>query len=450
MAVVSIASRLNRLPVTKTHKLAIIIVGIGIFFDLFDIFLAGVLGATLTKQFHLNSVMLPLILSSGFVGMFFGALLLGRMADRFGRRSAYLINLGIYSLFTFLGAFSMNATMLIAFRFVAGLGIGAELPLSDTYMSEIFPSHSRGRLLAWAYTIAFLGIPASGFLARILVPIHPLGWDGWRWMFVIGSLGAAIVWLLRRLLPESPRWLESAGRVEEAEKITRKMEMEAINKYGEGSLANPQADEIPVSGKFPFRTLFSSQYIKRTIMLWIFQIFQTVGYYGFGTIVPMVMVAKGFSIVTSLTYVSLAFIGYPIGSALSLPIIERIERKWLIAGSAFLMGVLGISLGYSNSSVAIIIFGFLYTTVSNIFSNGFHVFQAEIFPTFARATAAGTAYSLSRLSSAMVPFVLLPILHSAGAGVMFGIVGAALLIVILDIGILAPQTTGKALENINS
>ncbi|KLU60640.1 inner membrane metabolite transport protein YdjE [Peptococcaceae bacterium CEB3] len=450
MGQVSVASRLNRLPVTRTHKMVTSIVGIGIFFDLFDIFLAGILGTTLTKQFHLNAVMLPIVIGSGFIGMFFGALLLGRLGDKFGRRSAYLINLGLYSLFTFIGAFSFNASMLIVSRFIAGLGIGAEPPLSDTYMSEMYPSHSRGRLLAWTYTISFLGIPAAGFLSMILVPMHPFGWDGWRWVFVIGSLGAAIVWILRSLLPESPRWLESVGRVEEAEAITAKMETEAIEKYGNDSLSTPKAEEVPTYGKFPFRALFSKLYLKRTIMLWIFQVFQSVGYYGFGTIVPMVLVAKGYSVVHSLTYTALSFIGYPIGSALSLPIMERLDRKWLITGSAFLMGVLGISLGYSSSGTAIVLFGFLYTLVSNIFSNGYHLLQAEIFPTYARSTATGTAYSLSRLSSGLLPFVLLPVLKSAGAGPMFGLVAFAMLIVIVDVGFFAPQTTGLALEIVNS
>src|SRR6185436_14788912 len=189
------------------------------FFDLFDIFLAGVLGTVLTDRFHLDRVSLPLVLASGFLGMFLGAVVLGAMADRLGRRRAFLLNLAIYSTFTLLGAFATNAAMLIATRFIAGIGIGAELPLVDAYLSEFLPPGRRGRYTAIAYTLGFVGVPAVSFLARVLVPRQPFGIDGWRFVFVAGSLGGFIIWWLRRRLPESPRWLESRGRLQEAEAI---------------------------------------------------------------------------------------------------------------------------------------------------------------------------------------------------------------------------------------
>lgn len=443
---VSIAARLNRLPATPTHRMATVIAGIGSFFDLFDIFLAGVLATVLTREFQLSRLALPAVIGSGFVGMFFGATLLGGFADRRGRRTAFLVNLGIYSLFTLLGAFSVNAPMLIATRFLAGIGIGAELPLVDVYLSELLPARLRGRFTAWAYTLGFLGVPAAGFLGRLLVPLAPFGISGWRWMFVIGSFGAAIIWVLRGRLPESPRWLESAGRVEEADAITARIELEAS---ALGPLAPPRPDEVASTGRASLATIFSGRYRGRTIMLCVFHVFQTVGYYGFGTLVPLVLTAKGYSVVTSLLFTSLTFIGYPVGSALSLPVIERIDRRWLIVASAFLMSVFGLGLGYSASPVAIVAFGFLYTSVSNVFSNALHIFQVEIFPTFVRATAAGTAYGLSRLSSGAMPFVLLPVLDRWGPGPMFGAIAAALGIVIVDIVLFAPSTTGRSLEEVS-
>jgi putative MFS transporter len=443
---ISIAARLNRLPPTRIHRQATIIAGIGSFFDLFDIFLAGVLGTVLTQQFHLTRAALPPIIGSSFIGMFFGATLLGRYADRAGRRTAFLLNLGIYSGFTLLGAFSVDLTMLIVTRFLAGIGIGAELPLVDAYLSELLPARHRGRYTAWAYTIGFFGIPAAGFLARILVPRQPLGIDGWRWMFVAGSLGAAIVWVSRSKLPESPRWLESMGRTAEADAIVSRMEREA---EAVGPLAAPEPNEIAQSGHARFRAIFGPRYRGRTLMLCVFHIFQTVGYYGFGTLVPTVLAAKGYSIVTSLTFTSLTFIGYPVGSALSLPVVERVDRRWLIVGSAALMSVFGLALGYASAPGVILTMGFFYTATSNVFSNALHIFQVEIFPTFARATAAGTAYGLSRLSTGAMPFVLVPVLDRWGPGAMFAVIAAALWIVILDITLFAPKTTGRSLETIS-
>jgi putative MFS transporter len=208
--------------------------------------------------------------------------------------------------------------------------------------------------------------------------------------------------------------------------------------------------DVTVVGRHALSVLFSGEYRSRAIMLGVFHVFQTIGYYGFGTLVPLVLASKGYSIVTSLTFTTLTFVGYPIGSALSLPIIERVHRKWLIVGSAFLMSVLGIGMGYATSPGAIVVLGFLYTAVSNVFSNGLHIFQVEIFPTAIRTTAAGTCYGLSRLSSAAMPFVLLPVLERWGAGPMFVVVALALWIVMLDVALFAPRTTGRSLEEVNA
>src|SRR5206468_5520003 len=130
---------------------------------------------------------------------------------------------------TFVGAFSINAAMLVITRFIAGIGIGAEIPLSAAYLCEVLPAAQRGRLMAWAYTAGFVGVPAAGLLARVLVPLQPLGMAGWRWLFVAGSVGGVIVWSLRRLLPESPRWLESVGRLDDAAAIANQIADGAVD-----------------------------------------------------------------------------------------------------------------------------------------------------------------------------------------------------------------------------
>src|SRR5256886_12130867 len=194
MEVLTVADRLNGSPFTRAHVRATVIVGLVLFFALFDVFLAGVLSTFLPASFGLSERVLPAVLGSSFLGMFIGATFMGGIADRFGRRPAFLVNLGIYSLFTFFGAFSINAAMLVITRFIAGIGIGAEIPLSDAYLSELLPPAHRGRLMAWAYTAGFFGVPAAGLLAPGLLPLRPLNVAGWRWLFVAGSLGGVIVW----------------------------------------------------------------------------------------------------------------------------------------------------------------------------------------------------------------------------------------------------------------
>lgn len=441
----SIAARVNRMPVIRAHRFAVIVIGLGLFFDTYEVFLSGTLSAVLEDHFTLGQDSLKLVLASAFVGQFLGAILLGRVADRIGRRNAFLLNLLIYSFFSLVGGLAPNAAVLIISRFLAGFGLGAELVLADTYLSEILPPKVRARFLAMAYTISFCGIPVVAFLARGLVPLQPLGLDGWRWLFIIGALGAVIVWILRRRLPESPRWLESVGRVEEAGRLVDEWEKSA--RTAGLPLPEPNPEERPTAAeRLPVRKLFSGVYGKRTFMLWVLNGLEVFAYYGFGTIGPLVLVSKGYSVVGSLLFLALSYIGYPLGSALSLPIVERVERKVLIAVTAGGMAVTGLLFGFAPSPVLVVVWGFLFTLVSNIFSNAFHAYLPELYPTALRATAAGSAYSISRITTAALPFILLPVLSAGGAGAVFGIVAAAMVLLILDVLILGPRTTGRTLE----
>ncbi|HEY2206339.1 MAG TPA: MFS transporter [Pseudonocardia sp.] len=439
---------MDRLPVTPTHRRATVAVGLGLFFDLYEVFLAGVLSSVLSDEFQLTRAALAPVLASTFVGMFLGALVLGRVADRFGRRGAFLFNIGLYSLFSLLGAFSPSALWLMGTRFVAGIGLGAELPLADTYLTDLLPARRRGRYLAWAYTVSFLGVPFVGFLAKGLFEHTILGLAGWRWLFVIGALGAVLVFLLRRGLPESPRWLAANGRHDEAERIVAALEEEA---RAAGQRLDAPAEVVAAGDGARRRVseLFGPAYRRRTWMMVVLQFFQTFGYYGFGTMVPLVLAAKGYPVSQSLLFTAVTFVGYPVGSALSLPVVERVERKFLIIGSVLGMAVFGLLFGSAGSMAPILVFGFLYTAISNLFSNAYHIYQAEIFPTTLRATATGGTYSLSRLATAAMPFVLVPLLASAGVVALFAVVSAALVIVAVDVAVLGPRTTGRSLEAVN-
>lgn len=443
----SIAARMDRLPITPLHRRATIVIGFGLFFDLYEVFLAGTLSSVLKQQFDLSGTGLTLLLASAFIGMFLGAITIGRLADRLGRRRAFLLSMGIYSFFTLLAAFSPNATMLVICRFFAGIGIGAELPVSDTYLGDILPPKDRGRYTAWAYTLSFLGVPMAGLLGHWLVPLQPLGLDGWRWMFVIGALGAVIIFVLRRGLPESPRWLSAIGRDADADAIVTRFEDEARTRNL--PLPEPAASTPSTQHGAKVADLFGPGVRPRTLMMAVFQFFQTWGYYGFGTLAPIILAAKGYDIVESLGFLTVTYLGYPIGSLISIPIIERFERKYLIVGGAAAMAVFGILFGAASGSTMIIVFGFLYTAVSNVFSNSYHVYQAEIFPTRLRGTATSWTYSLSRLSSALMPFVLLPLFHHTNSTVLFVVVAAAMMLVAMIILVFGPRTTGRTLTDVN-
>ncbi|MGP8302863.1 MFS transporter [Streptomyces inhibens] len=442
------AARLDRLPPSRWHRRITLIVGIGAFFDLYEIFLGGVLAAVLAEQWHLGHTAKSWVIAAGFLGMFVGANVLSVLADRLGRRRMFMINLAAYSLFSLLCAFAPDLHWLLVLRFLSGLGLGAELVLVDTYLAEFLPRAVRGRYIAYAYTLGFVGVPVAALLGARLVAAHQLlGIDGWRWLLVAGALGAAFIQLMRRQLPESPRWLTVQGRDEEAGRIVAGLEERVARETG-GSLPSvPETETVP-ERKVPLGEMFRGDHRRRTVMWWIFQVLQTVGYYGFGSLAPVVLTAKGHTVTESLLYAALSFCGYPIGSALSIPLIDRIERRTLIIASALGIAGCGLAFGFAAAPWAIVGFGFLLTVCSNVFSNAFHVYQTEIFPTGLRSSAIGIAYSLSRLTSVALPFVALSVLTDLGAAAVFTGSAALMLLLCLDVALLGPRSTGRSLERI--
>jgi MFS transporter, putative metabolite:H+ symporter len=444
----SIAARLNRLPLTRAHRGMVGMAALGYFFEIFDIMLSSVLAAVLQKTFALSNSFLSLTVAASFLGMFVGSLVVGRLSDSYGRRFGFFFNLLVYSVFTILAAFSMNAWWLVGCRFLGGVGLGAQYPVIDVYLNDMMPAKKRGRCMMWAFTIGVLAYPVIALLSYAIVPTSFLGASGWRYMFVIGGLGAVIGWIFQRRLLESPRWLEAVGRQDEAEALTARLEEAARASDGGAALTAP-VEEVPVIVSLhPWRLLFSREIRRRTFMIYVADFLQSWGFYGFGTIATLVLVSKGYTITSSLLYTFVTFLGYPIGSWLSVYYSDRWERKTVLCVTAVIMGLLGLAFADSSVLAVILILGFLYTAVSEQFSNAIHMYQAEVFPTAARSTGAGSAYSLSRLSNALLPFVLLPVLHSAGAVAVFGIVGLSMLILIVDVGIFGPRTVGIAVEQI--
>ncbi|MER5950727.1 MFS transporter [Streptomyces sp. NPDC001904] len=439
------AERLDRLKVGGWHKRLTAVVGIGAFFDLYEVFLGGVLAAALAEPWQLSGDQKSWLIASGFLGMFVGANVLSVLADRFGRRRMFLVNLGLYSLFSLACAFAQDATQLSVLRFLAGLGLGAELVLVDTYLAEFLPRAVRGRYIAWAYTFGFVGVPVAALLGARLVAEHELlGIDGWRWLLVAGAFGAAFIQLLRTRLPESPRWLVSRGRHTEAEAIVR--DIEARTGVDPGADAAPRA--AATEERVPLKRMFKAPYARRTVMWWIFQVLQTVGYYGFGSLAPVVLQAKGHTVTESLTYAALSYLGYPVGSALSVPLIDRVERRSLIIASALGIAGLGLVFGFASASWLIVGAGFALTVCSNVFSNAFHVYQTEIFPTGLRSSAIGIAYSLSRLTSVVLPFVALDVLDDLGATAVFAGSGVLMVLLCVNVRLFGPRTTGRSLDAI--
>jgi putative MFS transporter len=443
----SIASRMERLPLGRFHRRFITLVSLGNFFDLYDIFIVAYIGAALQQSGFLSLKQFSIFVAAGFLGMFFGTVVFGMGSDRMGRRSAFILLLLIYSVFTFAGAFSPSAGWLIALRFCAGIGIGAEIVVIDTYVTEFVPSNARGRYVAITQVAGFCAVPVAAILSRLLVPTHFL-MSGWRWVMVIGASGALLTWWFRRRLPESPRWLESRGRLAEAGAIVTALEagsiaVPSLDKRGENTAIAKGAAE-----RASFMELWRQPYLSRTVMLVLFQALQTIGFYGFANWAPTFLLKRGVSLLHSLEYTLLIALVSPLGPLLAAWTSDRFERKWTIVILALLVAGFGLGFGNSIAPAAVIAFGALLTLSNYWFSAAFHAYQSELFPTRLRATGVGFTYSWSRLSAAFTSLLIGAVLVY-GVPVVFAVLAAAMVLVAVVVGFLGPRTNGMVLEELS-
>jgi len=379
--------------------------------------------------------------------MFFGTIFFGMGSDRWGRRISFITLLLIYSVFTLAGAFAPSAGWLIAMRFFAGLGIGAEIVVIGTYVTELVPSHARGRYVAITQVAGFTAVPVAAILSRLLVPTHFL-MAGWRWVMVIGASGALLTWWFRRRLPESPRWLESCGLTAEADEVMRALEAESLS----GAAAQPaiavQEPVRPSQERGTFAELWRPPYLRRTVMLILFQLLQTIGFYGFANWAPTFLLKRGFSLLHSLEYTMLIALVSPVGPILCAWTSDRLERKWTIVVLALLVAAFGLGFGSASTPAAVVTFGALLTLCNYWFSAAFHAFQAELFPTRIRATGVGFTYSWSRLSAAFTSLLIGAVL-AHGVPAVFALLAAAMTGVAVIIAVMGPRTNRVTLEELS-
>ena len=442
-----IAARIERLPLGKFHRRFITLVSLGNFFDLYDIFLVASIGAALQQSGFLSLKQFSFFVASGFLGMFFGTIFFGMGSDRWGRRVSFITLLLLYSAFTLAGAFAPSAGWLIATRFFAGVGIGAEIVVVDTYVTELVPSHARGRYVAITQIAGFMAVPVTAILARLLVPTHFL-MAGWRWVMVIGASGALLTWWFRRRLPESPRWLESQGRTAEADEVMRALEAESLAKAPDHPVKAMQPSERTPDKRGEFAELWRPPYLRRTVMLILFQLLQTIGFYGFANWAPTFLLKRGFSLLHSLEYTMMIALVSPVGPLLAAWTSDRLERKWTIVALALLVAVFGLGFGGASTPTAVVTFGALLTLCNYWFSAAFHAFQAELFPTRIRATGVGFTYSWSRLSAACTSLLIGAVL-AHGVPAVFVLLAAAMTGVALVVAVLGPRTNRVALEELS-
>ena len=436
---ISVGARLDRLPIAGFHYRIFFLIAAGMFFDGYDLYVAApVLGAATQSGFS-TVAQNGWFLSLTFLGMTVGALLAGFLGDRYGRRFTYQFNLMIFGLASLAAAFAPSIEVLNALRFVMGLGLGAEIVVGYGTMTEFVPPQVRGKWMAFMAFVVVSGLPATAFLAWLIVPAH-----GWRPMFVIAGIGALIVWYLRKNLPESPRWLEATGRTVEAEALMRDIEREVA---AGRALPAPVAS-VPPPG-LDLAALLSPSLLPRMVVGSVVLITINALIFGFVTWLPIFFGQQGLTITKSLGYTLVIDLGSLAGCALGAFTADRIGRRPMIIGASLWTIAFGAIYPFVAVPQIVLAVGFLlFIGIYVLTSILYGVYTAELFPTEVRLRANGICNMFGRGATIVTPLIVVALFKAYGVAGVLAFMIALLAIQIVVVALWGIEPARRGLETL--
>jgi len=425
--------RLDRLPVTPKHKRLLLGSGLGWALDAMDIGLVSFIIAALAVHWELGKSTTSWIASVGFIGMAIGASLAGLLADKIGRRQVFAATLLIYGIATGASALASSVGMLIVFRFIVGLGLGGELPVASTLVSEFSPRRVRGRMVVILEAFWAVGWILAAIIGTFVVAQSD---NGWRWGLALGAVPALYAIYVRAGLPESVRFLESKGRHEEAEQIVREFEAEADQ--AEFDTSTPP-EEKPIRGG-----IWGPDLRKRTTAFWVVWFCVSLSYYGAFTWIPSLLVGQGFTLVRSFSFTLIITLAQLPGYAVAAWLIEVWGRRMTL--SVFLGGSAASALLYGMVAAEwqIIAAGCLLSFFNLGAWGALYAIGPELYPTHIRATGTGAGASFGRIGSILAPLIVPPVLAFGGNIAVFGVFAAAFAVACIAAFTL-PEQKGVAL-----
>jgi putative MFS transporter len=415
--VASLNARLDRLPAFGLSRLVFVIVGAAYFFTFYDITAIGVTLPVLEQQFGLSGTELALPVTTNLFAYIVGAYVLSSVADYIGRRRALALSVLLLFIGGILTALSWNLETLAIFRAVTGLGMGAEISLAATIMTELSPPRIRGRGVALNVFWGGVGLAAAPWIGLGLISWLP-DTIGWRVVFAIGGLAIFLLAFLNdRWVPESPRWLVLHGQAERAEEVMQRMEHHVRRTGRELPEPKPQPAEANLS-TFPTAELLRPPYLSRVLVVFFFWFFSYMAAYAYLAYLQTLLKAMG--VAENLLYSAIGDIGFVLGGFLALLAIDRWNRKYSAAGAG-LVGMVGLALIAVSSGPALLIVGALLAGVWIMAPALGYAYTSEVFPTRARASGMSIGDGLGHLGGAVQPYIVVAGLAAFGPRGTFGL-----------------------------
>ena len=442
--VTNIAGRLERLPLSRFHILACTVIGAAMFFDGYDLTLTGLVLPALVKSGLLSEAQRAWFISIPLLAAALGSLLSGAIGDRFGRRRLFIANVALYGVASPLCGLADSTTLLLVLRTVTMFALGTQIPTGYSYLSELSPRASRGRFQSIIALLVNGALPVGALIAW-LVMSHLSPDIGWRVMFLLSGLAVLLALVPRSVLPESPRWLASAGKFAEADAIVAAAERRLTERGV--VLARPEPLPAPAPD-LGWAALVSGGVRRRFILAVLFQICHLSAIFVLVSWLPTIMASRGYSGANVSAFSAVSFAGGALGPAVAILISDRFERRWLLVGAAFIAAIMGLIYPLQNTPPGIMAVGIVLTTTMYFMSAaGFGIYIAEILPTGVRLRGMGTAALIGRITSALTPFAVSAALQVSGNPFLIvSAVGVLYLALVPAFAFLGPSTRGRSLE----
>jgi putative MFS transporter len=442
-----LVARLERLPVTPRLMLLRLIVGIATFFDAYTVLAIAFAMPQLVSEWTLTATEVGLIISAGYIGQLFGAVLFGSLAEKVGRLKVLMITIVLFVSMDMACLFAWSGVSMMALRFLQGVGTGGEVPVASAYINEFIGAEKRGRFFLLYEVIFPIGLMFAGMAGYFLVPIY-----GWKAMFVVGLVPSVLTIPLRWFMPESPRWLASKGRIAQADAVVKLLEQNATRR----GLVLPPPVARPLdsraTARSDWRELFKGIYLRRTLMIWGLWVCVYLINNGLITWLPtLYKQVFQLPLQTSLAYGWITSGVGVVASIICALLIDKVGRKPWYA-TAFLLGTVPLLtltwLGAASATEVLILATAAYAVLQTI-AFSLYLYSAELYPTRLRAIGTGFGSAWLRAGSSIGPLLVGWIVGDFGIRYVFMALAAVALCGGLATVLFAIETKGRVLEELS-